>query len=230
MNHLIFYTATNNPTKKKPNRVDADGAFIPEARNLSEYLNSCEGNCIMIPIKTYKSSAADMRRQVEASLVSAKNLGVEFHAAWFLCHGYKHSIQFGYKWVSGAQRLIRKITECAPSVEMINFYCCNVAMNRNNFAEWTFSALQEKSNAKNVQVFGHYTAGHTTMNPRIKIYATGYQPFIWSTRGVAGYNELVKADKAATIERMRDVGDDLRFSIPFYPEIMRENGFTWGWK
>jgi len=229
MNYLILYSADNTKGKK-----DATGAFIPEAKKLEIYLleqgadfeYGNENSVDMVPIQTKGRSLKDRRDQVESVLKERRTLD----HVYFLCHGYKHGIQFGYKWRSGAVKLANVLNRNSSITPNVTFYCCSVAKDRDNFAKWMFDELSCLDVLRNgVQVFGHYTAGHTTMNPCIKIYATGYKPFILSNNTPKGYNQLITTGKDEARKRMRDSSDDLRFSIPFYVETMRDNGYDWGW-
>lgn len=223
-NHLILYTSTN-----QKGRHDATGAFIPEAKNLHQHLlKTCEHyNVTMAPIKTTGVSLAKRREQVEAALKTGT-----YDHIYFLCHGYKNGIQFGYKWRSGAVQLANLLHKAGDyEIESVIFYCCSVAKNRDNFCEWIYNELScLKWNTNEVQVFGHYSAGHTTMNPNIKIYRTGYKPFIWSNTTPQGYNQIVKTDKKEAKEMIRDANSDLRFTMPFYVQAMIDNSYDWGWK
>jgi hypothetical protein len=223
MNHLIFYTSTN-----QKGRHDATGAFIPEAKKLEKYLHCTKGTHIvtMAPIKTTGVSIANRVKQVQDKLCFPAHDHI-----YFLCHGYKTGIQLGYKWKRGASHLVDDIMRRNPTVKTINFYCCSVAKGVDNFAKWVFSDLDNITPNKNVQVFGHFTAGHTTKNPRIKIYSSDFeQPFIWGLRKNKGYNELISSDKSEAYKMIQDDNCDLRFQLPHLPIVLKENGFTWGLK
>lgn len=221
MSHLIIYTSTNMKGRK-----DATGAFIPEAKRLQKHLLETNEfyDVTMAPIKTTGVSMAKRREQVEEVLKSDT-----FEHIYFLCHGYKNGIQFGYKWRWGAVKLANLVHNAGDlEPESVTFYCCSVAKDKENFAKWVFNEMSclKWSNNK-VQVFGHYTAGHTTMNPRIKIYKTGCNPFIWSNQGVPGYNELIQGDKKQAQKNLQNPNHKLRFTIPFLPDVMIENGYDW---
>jgi hypothetical protein len=228
MNHLIFYSATNSPGKN-----DAGGAFIPGAVALSRFLNGLypDGKIVLRGITTRNVSHYERRLQVEDSLQSLNDSGVEFQGVWFLCHGYKNGMQYGYKWKWGATYLTGKILKHNPSLEMITFYSCLMAKDKDNFCEWTFDAMQ-KSKADDVQVFGHYTKGHTTENPAIKIYSSGYKPFILSMSAeIEGYNQLVEHRHKPTVRQMiRSAGVETRFGIAFWVRFAKELGLSGVWK
>ena len=222
-NYLILYTSTNSKGKH-----DATGAFVPEAKRLEEYLllKNVYDHIDKYPIHTTGKSLAQRREQVEIAL----KMGTYDHV-FFLCHGYKHGIQFGYKWRWGAVRLAKFINLNSHTTPSVTFYCCSVATGSDNFSKWVFDELScRKDSRENVQVFGHYTAGHTTMNPNIKIYATGYKPFMWSNKNYNDYNQLVPSGKDEAKKRMRDSDNDLRFSMPFYVDTMRDGGYDWSWE
>ncbi|MCK5610795.1 hypothetical protein KAR91_53475 [Candidatus Pacearchaeota archaeon] len=224
MNHLIMYTSTN-----RKGQSDSSGAFEPEAHKLHGSLFArTEGIVDICGVRTVNYSLANRRKQVDDTASMAGAMEVE--AVWLLCHGQRIDIQWGYRWKWGAKKLVSDIVKTNPNVSMINFYCCSVANSNSNFCKWVFDELQKQSNAKDVSVFGHYSAGHTTMNPNIKIYTTGYKPFMWSSKNYADYNQLVATGKVEAKRRMRDLDDDLRFSIPFYVQEMKRLGYTWGWK
>lgn len=227
MNHLIFYTATN-----KKGKSDATGAFIPEAVKLGKYLEAVypDSHVAKCGIDTDRSSS-EMRDQVEMELDKLNLAGVEFDAIWFLCHGYQGGIQYGYKWKSGAARLVREVTKYNPKVQMISFYSCLVSKDTGNFASWVFWELFKRSGAKDVQVFGHYTRGHTTMNPRIKIYSSGFAPFMWSIKTYSDYNQLVEPSQSKKMRAMmKDNDSNLRYAIAFVPRMLKKFKMTNGLK
>lgn len=220
MNHIIFYTATNRPLKK-----DATGAFVPEAKKYSNYLKRVFPNAhvVLVPIKTRGRMAWQMRKQVEAAFLKY-NGEVEFDGVSFFCHGWKTGMQFGYKWESGAKRLMKVIEKNNIEVKMINFYSCLVCKDAENFARWIYKA--KTTFTGNFQVFGHYTAGHTSTNPNIKIYLDAFKPFMWSKREYDSYNMLVSPTNSdATKKEMRNDESNLRFAMPFVPVLMRKYGF-----
>ena len=222
MNHLIFYSSTNTHGKN-----DSSGAFTPETIRLYDYLRSQDENnrISVVPITTNGKSSSEKRIQVEKALHEYRD--IKFDSVFFLCHGYKHGIQFGYSWKWGAKRLVEKLTQHNPSLSAITFYCCSVSKDKGNLAQWTFDELKEKSEAEYTQVFGHYSKGHATMNPNIKIFSSHFQPFMWSQKTYKDFNELVGINKKETSKKMRDPENTLRFSIPFLPMIMKKYGFTW---
>lgn len=205
-NHLIFYTSTN-----QKGRNDSLGAFTPEAKKLARYIDSKGDFALTVPIATQDVSMARRRSQVESALHGAKR---DYKHVYFLCHGWKNGIQFGYKWKDGASRLVKNIIDNNPSVKTITFYCCSVASGINNFCEWVYDELSAYSFATDNQVFGHYTAGHATMNPNIKIY-TGTTDYIWSKNPAKGFEQLIIGDKKEANKRMHDIKDPFRFEIPF---------------
>lgn len=227
MNHLIFYTATNRRGKH-----DATGAFIPEALNLYEYLEQVfpYAGVIMCPVST-DMSPSEMREQVESTLQAVSDEGIDLEGIWFLCHGYKHGIQYGYKWKSGAARLAREINEYHPNVQMVSFYSCLVSKDSDNFASWFFWELFGMSEANDIQVFGHYTRGHTTKNPRIKIYSKGFAPFMWSIKTYDDYNQLVEPSQSKKMQAMmQDDDSNLRYAIAFVPRMLKKYRLTGGLK
>jgi hypothetical protein len=220
MNHIIFYTATNRLFKK-----DATGAFIPEAKRYSEYIKRVfpDATVVLVPIKTRGRFNWQIRKQVESAF-EKYNGEIKFGSVSFFCHGWQSGIQFGYKWKSGAERLSRVIRENNDRVRMVNFYACLVCKDANNFARWLYEAT---ANGGNLQVFGHYTAGHTTMNPNIKIYTNTFKPFMWSKREYADYNMLISTQQSESMkEEMRKEDSYIRFAIPFVPNLLRKYRFT----
>ena len=223
MNHIIFYAKDNRPGKK-----DATGAFIPESIALNIYIQSLDAKSKVkrVPIRT-NVSESQRRQQVYDGLSRA---GFDYDCVWFLCHGTKAGIQFGYRWKWGAGCLTEDLLAFNPAVKMVNFYCCSVAAGKENFCKWVYEHMKTYSDAPDVSVMGHYTAGHTTMNPRVKIYHEGFMPFIWSKTSVAGYNNLIDRANKEAEELNRTAISDFRFTVPFIPMIGKENGLTWGWK
>lgn len=229
MNSLILYTSTNNPTRKKPKRKDATGAFIPESKRLATFLGKIFPGSTIVrePVRTFRVTQEKQRDQVETILQKYGDQGLEFKAVYFFCHGYKTGIQYGYKWKSGARRLASEIVANNPAVEMVTFYCCSVCNGRDNFAKWFFEYLEKNTEGREFQVFGHYTAGHTTMNEKIKIYLREFLPFIWSRNPIAEYNELVSPKQYRYLDKlMKKQKSDFRYAIPFVPRVLERFGFT----
>ena len=106
---------------------------------------------------------------------------------YFLGHGFKRSIQFGFRGQHHANILGYLLN--ALDVGTCVFYCCSTARNMGNFSQWVSEA------APHMNIFGHWGPGHTTKFPGVKLYKGGVSEVVISSK-----SELWKPWKEALQE------------------------------
>ena len=167
--HLIFYSSANTRGKK-----DASHAFIPEATALREHLLRSYGSkygsdLITVGIDCVNRSRIDRMETVLHYIANYKPKNV-----YFLGHGFKRSIQFGFRGQHHA-RILGYMLD-ALNVGTCVFYCCSTARNVGNFSQWVSEA------APLCHVFGHWGPGHTTRFPGVKLYKGGESEVVVSSK------------------------------------------------
>lgn len=167
MNGLVFYSAVNSK-----GRVDATGAFIPEAKKFAESHSIPSDRLIGID-GTSRNPAALRRAQVLNALRNYEDL--DFIA--FFCHGWPNGIQFGFQR-KHIELLVRHF-QALPTLRVC-LYACLAAENdvRDNelkrLGPATDGGFADLMRDEMVRcgftmgwVDGHKTAGHTSFNPYV---------------------------------------------------------------
>ena len=160
---LVFYTNTNSPNKK-----DATGAFIPEAKAFADYHDDAE----LVPVPC-RGKSRDQRAQV---VYDALGRFDQIETVAFFCHGHPSHVQHGFG-IRGKHTIynLSKIL-AAKSVQRVIFYCCSVARPNPKIAPLSLCGELHKcmqTFGYNTTVIGHTTAGHTATNPYIKFFSDG---------------------------------------------------------
>lgn len=218
--------------KYNTTKPDATGAFHPEAMAFCDYWGKDKSDIVYINNKLPKS--CHRKSNVAAELLSEmERLQDEAEkpiAVWTMfMHGYTHGTQFSIrspghahfdsKYQEAYERFINIISE-HPSPILI-LYACSTGDDPHgkldtapgsgdgSFADCVRDDLCKKG-AVYCRVFAHTTAGHTTINPNIKILdGQGI-----ADGGVGG--ELIAAPRTKEFKNLRKLlKGDFRFEIPF---------------
>lgn len=214
------------------NEIDNDftGAFEPESIRYKRYWSD---NAILHDVRTVRINTRQNRdgRVEELREALSKNAKVDRLAIFG--HGWKTGCQFGLSCATGRDRLnlIAFAHQLAQDWSTENLrialYCCSTGasddgtMGDNGFADQLRDALTANGRPY-VQVFSHFTAGHTTRNANIRLFAGNGETF----GGMGGVDPV----KPGTPEfkrlyaRLHDVKDPLRWVIPYLnpEEILAE--------
>lgn len=155
-----------HPTYDSRGKKDATHAFIPEART---FVNKW-GSGDIFGINNKKPLSTRRERILEV----LGNMGTTpVDIAAFFCHGQRNGIQLGFR-NSHIEELVRGLEniDCTGDLIVV-LYCCSVAKGgedgEGSFADRLRDALC-KSGSIHTTVIGHYTAGHTTRNPYVRIF------------------------------------------------------------
>lgn len=150
---LIFNREVNSIGRK-----DATGAFIPEAKALAALLTAQD--------RTVRRFAAMSPKTFNA--LAHIRAGQKVDSINIFCHGWRTGCELLPKGDVGARELAPLLK--AKGVKLLNLFACSTAEpnEKGNYSLWVSEACKDLGH--NIQVFGHETAGHTTKNPRIRVY------------------------------------------------------------
>jgi len=165
MNALSF-----SPEHNSPNKSDATGAFIPEAKAFQKLHG---GSLVFIDNTQLHAGRA---KQVLTALKAHADHSLDVVA--FFGHGVSSGTpSFGFDLRGGsrglkAEILADELNRVLKSGGKILMYCCLLAKDPRGFA-WVLSHETE------LAVYAHSTAGHTTWNPYVVKYdGTTAKPWI----------------------------------------------------
>lgn len=168
MSMLVFYS-----NKNTHGRVDATGAFIPEAERFRDFYGVPDED--FIGIDCTKDNPQHRRRaRVFSELAKRDNLGL----LAFFGHGWPKGIQFGIK----RRHIQEMVAHMNPNDNIVvALYACLAAENDvrdtniaqvgpgtdGGFADTLRDALVRDKGVTSGWVDAHKTAGHTTWNPNV---------------------------------------------------------------
>ena len=226
---VIFYSSRN-----EPGRVDATGAFIPEARAFKEYYGVPDENFIGIDC-TKRNKPVNRRTQVIETLRQVDSL--EYLA--FFGHGFPDGIKFGLRrkhigFLVGNMRAKLNLK--------VGLYACLAAENdvrdtnvRNvgpgtdgGFADFLRDTMVREG-ITDGWVDAHKTAGHTSWNPHVvRFMCEDVEDLEY---GAEGGSYLV-APRSASWKRwckaLRKNTDGLRYSFLSKSELEIKNQLAKG--
>lgn len=222
----VFIPRYNSKGKK-----DVTGAFHPEAVKFCHVWGKDEGEIISL-------NNRHRRRDLADSLLNKMESAQNDSPVWiFFCHGYTHGIQFGIRspqhkrFGEGDRRDFNRFIDvvslsaalASTRTPVIVLYACSTGNDPDgdsdtapgsgdgSFGDLTRDRLCE-SGAVNCRVFTHATAGHTTLNPMVKIFDGEGKPYgdnggkLVAPPGSRKFNNLRK-------KLRRD--QEFRFHFPF---------------
>lgn len=134
-------------------KVDASGAFYPEART---FMGLHLGSTVL----RFDSNRVITDRRAESDRIISRYVGTDLDAVAFFCHGWSTGIQAGYA-KPNIKYLAHLLSTVLTPGGMVILYCCSTAQDR----EGGFAAALSKHLGEGHPVFAHSTAGHTTYNP-----------------------------------------------------------------
>lgn len=160
--------------------TDFKGAFEPESL---AFMQTVPGKHKLIKFDASKGTTT--RRNYVFSELEALR-GQDFSGIAFFCHGWHNGIQAG---ISNAQipDLVQRVCAAtkngidAKNVLHVPLYCCSTAAKGDapeaasetggdgGFADTMRDAFCQQGKPW-VRVYGHTTAGHTTMNPQVRVF------------------------------------------------------------
>ena len=204
------------PRHNSPNKKDATGAFIPEAKKFLAFHRQPASNLVLInndqPRKRMEQHVLDELRDPKEA---------QIHGVAFFCHGLKNRIQFGF---SDAAHLAANIAIHAEPDVRVTFYACDAGRDDdrdrrddltefggdNGFADKVRDALCAAGKVHCV-IDAHTTAGHTTTNPDVRRFEGMGSP----VGGVGGYYLVARGSKTWKTWRTQLRTTDLRFEFPY---------------
>ena len=167
MNKLVFYSSKN-----AHGRMDATGAFIPEAKKFAKF--HCIPKEMVIGIDCTRTNPPSRRR---AQVLNALRDVEQLEIIAFFCHGWPNGIQFGFKR-QHMKQLVGHFP--AKSYLKVAMYACLNAENdlrdkdHKNVGPGTDGGFADMMRDEMVRfgmtegwVDAHKTAGHTTWNPYV---------------------------------------------------------------
>jgi hypothetical protein len=167
MSILVFYSNTNTH-----GRVDATGAFIPEAKKFKDFYGVPDEDFIGIDC-TVKNKTK-LRNTVFHELSKRENLGL----LAFFGHGWPKGIQFGIR----LRHIPEMVSHMNPNKDIVvALYACLAAENDvrdtniaqvgpgtdGGFADTLRDTLVRDKGVTDGWIDAHKTAGHTTWNPNV---------------------------------------------------------------
>lgn len=191
------------PKYDTPGKRDASRAFIPE----TVAFNKLWGG--------YYQEIDNKKPQIERkkSILYFKRKDIDLVA--FFCHGWKTGIQLGFN-NNNVGELADYLVNIASGDDLIvALYCCSVADGgqdgEGGFADKLRDALCKRG-CINARVTGHYTAGHTTHNPYVRVFAGEGSKY----GGTGGYR-LVSPKSVLWGPWKRALKTDFRLRFPTMP-------------
>lgn len=157
-------------------RVDATGAFQPEAKRFLDYWHADVTQLYLI---NNLQSQVNQRNLVLDILQSKAGAGGDIMVAFF-CHGFKSGIQLGFR-LGQADDLAQAIAALGDVHVRVPLYACDCARDLDRdrmddlealggdggFADVLRDALTA-AGAVYARVDAHTTAGHTSRNPNVR--------------------------------------------------------------
>jgi hypothetical protein len=209
---ILFYTSNN-----KPGKVDATGAFIPEARRIQQIYGIPEVD--MIALNTATTSKAG-RRQIVINEIQ-KRWGYGFDGVFVLGHGGRRWSDLGFTNDNIQEFAYALKDGFDPDTVVVLYSCLNadgpgpdvVDPNervKGSLAEYLHLYMCQAGMPYS-RVLGHATLGHATENPHVIVMGPCGEGASWygPAPGESGWSEWAA--------KMKQKGDyDLR--IPSYLE------------
>jgi len=187
---LIFRPMHNSHGKR-----DVTGAFAPEADRYADTV--CTKGSMVVTINN-KKPFWHRRRQVLEVFEEALDNPAFFDGVAFVCHGWKHGIQLGFR-SGNVDELAEWIhAVCQHSFLEVPLYCCStggdVLTSRTSpgTGDYSFADLlrddicrwaDADDFASYCRIMAHETVAHTTKNPRVRFFDGMGSP----AGGVGGY-------------------------------------------
>jgi len=164
-------------------RFDWSGAFLPEAKAFAKR-HAC------LPEEIVRVDISKRRAMMREAVCSA----IESHeprTVVFFCHGWRTGIQLGFdlKTVDELAEAIHNVNAGVGCDPVIILFACSTGKGSEidvdkdkeapggdgGFADELRDALCRAGNIDN-RVIAHSTAGHTTMNPFVRIFTGDFSP------------------------------------------------------
>lgn len=195
---IAFHPTTNTEGKR-----DATCAFIPEAQKFAEFWGDCE----VVGIDNTRPMTK--RRDQVLYRLESQLSSVDLIA--FFCHGWRNGIQLGFR-NSDIEELASSIGDATTDTPLVALYCCSVAEGgedgEGSFADKLRDRLCEYGDI-HCSVAGHYTVGHTTRNPHVRVFTGAGSEF----GGTGGYR-LVSNKSALWRAWKQALKTNFRFRFP----------------
>lgn len=174
-------------------KVDASGAFYPEAR---AFLGLNLGSTVL----RFDSNRVMADKRTESDRIISRYVGTDLDAVAFFCHGWSRGIQAGYA-MPHIQRLAYLLSRVLTPGGMVLLYCCSTAQD----LEGGFAAKLSEHLGEGHPVFAHETAGHTTYNPYTYRFVAGHATPYVSCKDSDAFRTWRRAMRSRTF----------RFEAPF---------------
>lgn len=177
--------------RNRPGKSDWSGAFKPEAMRYTESAG-------ILHIMSLAQSRETQRQTIEENIAR-----VQPDEVAFFCHGYALKLELGYD-TSNVGRLADALAKVG--CHRVALYACSTGGHRTKgFAARLRDAMCEAG--LDPRIVAHETAGHTTMNPRKRLFT--------APAGSPGADIVERKSPlwSTWVKRLRDVGDPLRFSL-----------------
>ena len=174
-------------------KVDASGAFYPEART---FMGLNLGSTVL----RFDSNRVMTDRRAESDRIIARYVGTDLDAVAFFCHGWSSGIQAGYALVH-TKPLAALLSQVLTPGGMVILYCCSTAQD----PEGGFAARLSQHLGEGHPVFAHETAGHTTYNPYAYRFVAGHATTYVSCKDADAFRTWRRAMRSRTF----------RFEAPF---------------
>jgi len=211
--HIIFTPDRNSRKADGTPDNDFTGAFEPEAKR---YLKYWRGRGDEVTSLTFDLSKRGPAR-VE-SVLKAIELNAPVDRVAFFCHGWKTGLQPGLT-LSNLGPFARRLAAASTSELKVALYACSTGSSNGppgdggdgGFADTLRDALC-RAGREHVTVFAHTSAGHTTRNEYIRMFAGKGDPL-----GGYGGDDVVARKTAMFLKldaRLND-GSDFRWRLPY---------------
>jgi hypothetical protein len=166
------------PDQNLPNKNDALGAFLPEARAFARY-HDVEPDDVIVRFPAH----APIQQRRSTCTLALRALTVELDVLAFFCHGWKAGIQAGFVRPH-TLLLARLVAQYAKVDAHVLFYACDTGRDQDDdtsddrepgpggdggFADELRDGLDMLG--RRVTVVGHTTTGHCSQNPYARYFA-----------------------------------------------------------
>lgn len=206
MKHLVITGDRNGATDH-----DFSGAFEPESLRYAAYWRE-QGD--VVELVRVDLSQRDSGRV--AQMVTALKVAGPVDRLALFCHGWREGIQLGLSIASRAEldelaAFATALASTSTPALKIALYCCSTGASDAGVGIGSFADQLRFSlvaaGRRDVTVFAHRTAGHTTRNPAVRLFGP---------RMIGGIDLGTTPDGRRRLEeQLHDGRDPLRWTLPY---------------